>query len=55
MNKDEFSEFEDNDFELPMDEEWDSYSLLNGLVFYFFTVNCLMRVYLRVKFKSSFR
>jgi len=32
MTKDEFIEFSDNNFELPEDEEWDSYSLLNGLI-----------------------
>lgn len=30
MSKDEFAEFCENDFELFEDEEWDSYSLLNG-------------------------
>ncbi len=32
MTKDEFIEFSNNDFELLEDEEWDSYSLLNGLI-----------------------
>lgn len=32
MNKDEFIEFVDNDHELLEDEEWDNYSLLNGIV-----------------------
>lgn len=31
MNKDEFIEFVENDHELLEDEEWDNYSLLNGL------------------------
>ena len=30
MIPEEFKEFSENDFELLEDEEWDSYSLLNG-------------------------
>ncbi len=30
MNSDELNEFEENDYELLEDEEWDEYSLLNG-------------------------
>jgi hypothetical protein len=30
MQKNEFIQFCDNDFELEEDEEWDEYSLLNG-------------------------
>ena len=30
MNKDEFIEFCENDYELLEDDEWDNYSLLNG-------------------------
>jgi len=30
MSKDEFVEFCENEYELLEDEEWDSYSLLNG-------------------------
>lgn len=31
MNRDEFSEFTDNDYELPEDEEWDDFCLKNGI------------------------
>jgi hypothetical protein len=30
MNSDELNEFSENEYELLEDEEWDSYSLLNG-------------------------
>ena len=40
MTKDEFIEFCENDFELLEDDEWDSYSLLNGLEIFYNNTLC---------------
>ena len=36
MSSDEFQEFKDNDMELLVDEEWDEFSLSNGILIFFF-------------------
>ncbi len=38
MSSDEFQEFKDNDMELLVDEEWDEFSLSNGILFYYFKI-----------------